>query len=578
MGRNIFAAFLIFVVIFASTGCVLKNKQQEKLKEEQEKEMRARAAKQKKGKTPEQLRQDLYFDIAKKLDRKMNANPGEKRNYNILSKFYQDFNNDGRLDFVCVFEYMTNCGYIGNVWSPDITYGVAYALSVPDDMENYKQEIVYNVIPSVSDAKKTYGSPEKYAYSLISAATPRKDSFTLRFTDYYIDFGDEEVTAEYRDKNLESFWLEMTFEYFPEENDFRLAKYGGLNVYGEGERFFDFKESPVYPITLSGWRDWYLPMKFVTAENSLSKNQIKHVKNEAEFLAAIGSNTTIFIDVPSLNLTGDSIRSKVPANNKHIRTVDEEGNSSSIIFHSLENLAIIGNCHDEEPFVTLEVDEVTDEVLWIEDSRNITLQALHMTHNVPAGTCEGGVFKCRNSENLHVQICHFDGSGIVGIDLSEVRNASFMNSSFYNNSHHAISLYSSENVTFYMCGINENKTLFSVVESLYSSVRFGRGWISDNAVTQGNRPLINVDLYNYGSSNKEKKKYPAGYFEMFDVWVDGNDVYNDVFVELVKHRDISYSSSGESYRHSEKREYTDVNRGTVYYLELSPDTPMSDEP
>lgn len=558
MRRKIFFLLPIFIITICTTGCFQKNKKSDE-KTQTDYTLPSEYSNAV-GDKKSELRSAVVDEIVRAI-----GDDRETKLYRIVAEFYQDFNNDGRKDYVCVFEFEINRRIQHNYWVGDCNYGVGYALSGKSEKNIH---ITYNLMPSLNSVSKPYGDNEKYAYSLVSSDTPNEDSFSLRFTDYYTNYGDDSVTNHYRDKNLEKFWVEMTFEYNDNVKTFALVKCGGLNVYEERGKSVIFRNLHQNPVYLSVWRDWFYFLKFCSVENPIDRNKVKHVKNEAEFLAAIDNNTTIRIQADTLNLTRERIHSKIPPKNKHIKTVNEYKDSTVVIFSGLENLEIIGDREDYP--VVLVVDEVMDEVLRFEDSRNITLDNLLMTHSVPAGTCESGVLVCKNTRNVLIRGCSFDGSGIIGLELDSVFNADIYESYFFHNDHHAIEVNTSENIGFFNCAVYNNNTIFSTVSVYASSVRFGNCDFFENNIKRDDLSVIELGIQDNEQSHR-KKKVPRGFMEFFDVRTYDITGGNGNLLTLYTYSNRLLSGNFY-YEEMEKKHFYTKNEGHIGYAIFTVDT------
>lgn len=478
-------------IFICFSGCNSSNK-----KKEREEPQPVYTSTKPQGKTMEEVYQELREQVSKRLDEYIGNNSPSMK-YDVVGEFYQDFNNDGKTDYVCIFEFKRNGQYLNGSWQEDISYGIGYSISNMRDKGRMETYIAYDVIPSVNEISETYGDKEKFAYSLVSADCPQKNSFRLRFTDYFSRHFGKETTELYRDENLKSFWMELTFEYEDDYRTFELTKCEGLNLYGKGKQSIDFKKSSYDIIHLSYWPGWYMPLRLCSAEEPAKKKKTVYVKNEEEFAKAIGSNTEIIIQTDILNLTA------IPTS-----------------LDSLENLSIIGEEYEDGiSCTTIIVDGVYDDVINIRNSNNIKLFNLHMKHKIPPNRNESLMLSCRNSRNLFIHNCYFEGAGRTGIYLENVSNADIHRCYFANNTNHSIEIESSENINFFNCYIYDNKTDNSIVYITSSSVRFGECHISNNTIENQNPahcPIIKFRTFDSRKSQKEEA-VPAGRLEIFDL-------------------------------------------------------------
>ncbi|NDV69201.1 right-handed parallel beta-helix repeat-containing protein [Dysgonomonas sp. 25] len=518
-----------------------------------------------KGKTMDEVRAELKKHIVDAIDRWVDEDRSGRK-YGAVAEYYQDFNNDGRTDYLLVFEYAEKGEYVNNIWHEDAAYGVGYVLS-NKETKDYDARVVYDVLPSISEASKRYGDKEKYAYTLVGVESPKNNTLTLKYTDYYFD-GDEyeEVKEAARKKKMESFWAEMTFECDTEQNFFRLVKFGGLNVYGKGEQYIDFNDSQYTPLYLIDWSwKWYAPLKFMTVNNTPEKEKTIYVTDEVEFVEAIGSDRTIIIQVDELNLTSDTIEAKMREKNDQYK-ISEFYDS----LYGLKNLTIIGRSgageYEEEYSTRLVSDETSDIIFFVSYSSNITLRNLHMTHDVPPGGCEEGVFSAFKCQNLHIRNCTFDGSGIVGIALDSVTNAVIESSYFLNNSDNAIKVRDSENIHFFQCSVYQNKTAYPTVSVNNSSVRFGRCYLSSNVLPDEEDALISFTVRDHEKTMQKEENPINGRLEFFDMHIDENEGESGCYLMCVKEWE-AYTSLDSTYMETQnwRIPFTPINPGEIAY-------------
>lgn len=382
-----------------------------------------------------------------------------KTSYSISEDYYTDFNNDGLNDYIVIYEN-------------DSEFFLGYAISRKDNSQDYETHVIKNLMPS----SRKLDQEGKPSYAPIKMEV-NGNTFTITYITY---IWDDSMIDSYIDR----FRLDMQFEYIPLQETFQLIKYGGLNVSEDGEHHINLKEICNPPIYITNW-DWYYSMKFLLPLQ-IAKDTVIPVNNEKEFLEALGNNREICIETPVLNLTLDSIKHYITDNCPYIsRSYLENGD---LVLKNLNNFIIRG---DRTKIV---VDNLQEHVVFLDSCSNIYIEDLWFTHDVPAGDCQAGVFYCKETTGLVINGCTFDGSGTIGMDISNSKNISVTNSRFCRNSRNVISVSKSDSIRFYNCDISENKTLFSVIENNYSSLRFGKTSVYHNTIEYQNYPFIDIKM------------------------------------------------------------------------------------
>lgn len=82
----------------------------------------------------------------------------------------------------------------------------------------------------------------------------------------------------------------------------------------------------------------------------------------------------------------------------------------------------------------------SEDVMIVENSRNITLTNFKATHIEPDGPigCTGSVIQVRDNENVSIKKCALNGSGIIGVTAYNTKNLSVVGNYIFNNSEYGI--------------------------------------------------------------------------------------------------------------------------------------------
>ena len=130
-------------------------------------------------------------------------------------------------------------------------------------------------------------------------------------------------------------------------------------------------------------------------------------------------------DNPFLSINSDTtikLESKLYELNEPIRIVDKK------------NIIINGNG------AILSANSLVSDVIYIENSENITLKNFHATHLDPSGPigCTGNVIHLEHSKNITIDDCNLNGSGIVGVAAYFVDSLKIKNSIIHENSEYGV--------------------------------------------------------------------------------------------------------------------------------------------
>ncbi|MCP4443235.1 MAG: right-handed parallel beta-helix repeat-containing protein [Aureispira sp.] len=105
-----------------------------------------------------------------------------------------------------------------------------------------------------------------------------------------------------------------------------------------------------------------------------------------------------------------------------------------ILIDNKENITIDGNG------ATLIMQSLSDDVVLITDSKNITLKNFKATHIEPQGPtgCTGNVLHIEGGADILVESCELNGSGIVGIAAYKTENLKVLKNHIHKNSEYGI--------------------------------------------------------------------------------------------------------------------------------------------
>ena len=201
------------------------------------------------------------------------------------------------------------------------------------------------------------------------------------------------------------------------------------------------------------------------------------VKNAAEFMAAIGSNTDIILEPGVYDFT----------------ELTEKSTYGCVIKH-VSNLNIIGAGTDKTELIN---GDRFKEVLTFENCRNISIRGVKAGHTPQKYECDAGVFSFGNCLDVSVGDCYLYGCGSIGIGISGSENVSVNNTVITDCSYRAVLISDSSNVVFDNCEIIKNRAYAAVITVGANlrpcSVSFNKCEIADNY----NIEWAFIDAWNY---------------------------------------------------------------------------------
>lgn len=172
-----------------------------------------------------------------------------------------------------------------------------------------------------------------------------------------------------------------------------------------------------------------------------------HVKTMDEFLAAIGSDTTIFLDAELFRLDKASDYGAFGTGNYYW---SEEYDGPQLTISGVKNLRIIGGTEKCE----IQAVPRYANVLSFYDCEDIVLSGFIAGH-VEAGYCTGGVLYFENCKNIKIDECHLYGCGIVGIWTYGCAGLTVSDTEIYDCSGNAVSMMNTDQVHFDACNIHD---------------------------------------------------------------------------------------------------------------------------
>lgn len=172
-----------------------------------------------------------------------------------------------------------------------------------------------------------------------------------------------------------------------------------------------------------------------------------HVSTADEFIAALASDTVIYIDVPQINLMDASGMGEGASEAFDRPQFAGEGWAWRNVYDGFElcigkmnNLHIVGGEIVTEPRYA--------NVLSFYNCSNISLDGVKLGHTKEQGSCAGGVVYLDGSEDIIIESCDLYGCGIMGIETWNVKKLHVQNTLIHDCTLGAAMFNDSQDVTF----------------------------------------------------------------------------------------------------------------------------------
>ena len=185
-------------------------------------------------------------------------------------------------------------------------------------------------------------------------------------------------------------------------------------------------------------------------EQAETGENVYHVDNVDDFLAAIGSNATIYVEAELLDFSTAANYGGYGGNNYYWR---DDFDGPNLIITGVENLHIIGQGKDK---TTLQAVPRYAEVLNFESCSNISIEELTAGHLKEApGSCAGDVLEFTDCGEILVRGCGLFGCGVNAIYASNCQGLSVQDTEMYECSNMGAQLMRCSGVSFEGCEIHD---------------------------------------------------------------------------------------------------------------------------
>jgi beta-lactamase regulating signal transducer with metallopeptidase domain len=175
-----------------------------------------------------------------------------------------------------------------------------------------------------------------------------------------------------------------------------------------------------------------------------------HVDNVDDFLAAIGSNTTIYVDAELIDFSTASNYGGYGGTSYYWR---DDYDGPGLVISGVQNLHIIGQGKDK---TTLRAVPRYADVLYFEDCSNISVEDLTAGHLKEApGSCAGDVLEFYRCGEILVRGCGLFGCGVNAVYATSCQGLTVEDTEMYEYSGEGAIIWDCSGVSFDNCSIHD---------------------------------------------------------------------------------------------------------------------------
>ena len=174
-----------------------------------------------------------------------------------------------------------------------------------------------------------------------------------------------------------------------------------------------------------------------------------HVTNVDEFLAAIGPDTTIFLEPGEYNLTQAANYGGLGSENYYWESCYD---GYELVILDASGLCIEAESPEKVSIVT---EPRYANVLRFDALTGLVVRNVKVGHTVDAGVCSGGVIQLNNVNKSLIEGCKLYGCGILGVQGIYCNNLSIFNCEIYECSSGAASFHLCNTVRVEQCNVHD---------------------------------------------------------------------------------------------------------------------------
>lgn len=218
-------------------------------------------------------------------------------------------------------------------------------------------------------------------------------------------------------------------------------------VDGQGNELSESRLQSMEHFTVEGWE----PAVIEASPLPVSEDGYIHVSNVDEFLAAIGPNSSIYLEDGTYDLSTASSYGGYGSSYYVWKNTGVDG--PQLVICNLRGLSITGGGADK---VTISAEPRYAEVLAFDNCRDIELSGFTAGHTQEPGSCRGGVLYFNESSNVKVSGCSLYGCGVWGVTAIDSSGIAVKDTEIYDCSSGDINLSGCRSVSFENCDIHDN--------------------------------------------------------------------------------------------------------------------------
>ncbi len=231
-----------------------------------------------------------------------------------------------------------------------------------------------------------------------------------------------------------------------------------VDTWQRSERVVDPKGDIVYEGTLESLArlphvTWSAPEETEVSLTApaVSEDGMVHVRTVDELLAAIGSDTAIWLEDGVYDLSDASGYGSYDGENWYwMSCYDGPG----LVIRGVENLTIQGAGPHRARIVA---EPRYCEVLSFEGCTGVTLRGFTAGHteNIQAGECAGGVLNFQDSRDAVIEDCSLFGCGTIGITAMNCRDMRLVHTEIHHCTSGAVFFYGSSDIAMEGCNVHD---------------------------------------------------------------------------------------------------------------------------
>ncbi len=211
----------------------------------------------------------------------------------------------------------------------------------------------------------------------------------------------------------------------------------------------ELRESDLYDMSMRTVR-WTPAPVIKTEAPAVSSDGKIHVTNVDEFLASIGSDTTIFLEPGVYDLSKASNYGSLGGKNYYWQ---DDYDGPGLVINAVDNLTIEGAGTDQ---VSITAVPRYADVISFKAVSNLKLLNFTAGHAEEPGECVGGVLRFDYCTNTDIQGCSLYGCGVLGVWAANCTNLNVVDTEIYECSNGAVAFYSCTDVALTDCNVHDN--------------------------------------------------------------------------------------------------------------------------